>query len=70
MTTHRGRAKQLSEEEVDAIVSRYQRGQSIRFICCATDHSHDTVKAALLSRGVGLRRRGSGSSNWGYTGGA
>jgi hypothetical protein len=47
--------KPLTEAEVDDVVARYGRGQSLGFIQFALGRDRQTLKAALVSRGIKIR---------------
>jgi hypothetical protein len=59
--------KDLTQEQQDDVVSRYERGQTIAFIRFATEIPGDAIVALLKARGVRIRRARGGSS-WGWTG--
>lgn len=61
--------KRMTDEQVDEIVGRYARGQGFGFIAYALGIGRDRVRAALVSRGVKLRRFGRRTTqSWGWTG--
>jgi hypothetical protein len=60
----------MSDTEKDAVVDRYQRGQTIRFIAYALDLSFAKVRAVLSERGVEVKRSSERNRSWGFNGSA